>query len=183
MEIMSLFNDCLSGSRQADFEHLCVKVVCPNTSPFTVHIRASLLTYKPGLTKPISTPNLPLPPTESGTESHAHAMSSYSSSYYSDHRTPSTSLIIGTYQIIRSSPITEQDWAEATDEDAPADEWDDAEYHRQMQWLLMKQYEKTCLMDLRRICKGRGLRVRGNKVELVERLATADVEEMYGGSW
>jgi hypothetical protein len=101
--------------------------------------------------------------------------------YSSDLRTPSTSPTIGTHQVIRSPPITEQEWAEATDEDAPADEWDDAEYQRQMQWLLMKQYEKTCLLDLRRICKGRGLRVRGNKSELVERLASVDVEVMYGG--
>ena len=103
------------------------------------------------------------------------------SSSYSDFRTPSTSPFNDTYQIIRSSPFTEQDWAEATDADAPADEWDDAEYHRQMRLHLMKQYEKDCLMDLRRICKGRGLRVRGNKNELVERLASADVERMYGG--
>lgn len=104
------------------------------------------------------------------------------SSYYSGSRTPSTSPYNNTYQVIRSSPFTEHDWAGATDDDAPADEWDDAEYHRQMQVHSMKQYEKTCLMDLRRICKGHGLRVRGNKHELVERLASDDVEKIYGGS-
>jgi hypothetical protein len=105
------------------------------------------------------------------------------SSYSSDFRIPFTSSYNDTYQIIRSSPFTEQDWAEVTDADAPTDEWDDAEYHRQMRVHLMMQYEKTCLMDLRKICKGRGLRVRGNKNELVERLASADVEKMYGGGY
>lgn len=103
------------------------------------------------------------------------------SSYISDFRTPSLSLYRDTYQIIRSSPFTEQDWAEASDADAPADEWDEAEYDRQMRVHLIKVYEKTCLMDLRRICKGRKLRVRGNKDELVERLASDDVKKMYGG--
>jgi hypothetical protein len=101
--------------------------------------------------------------------------------YSSDFHTPSTSPHHDTYQIIRSSPFTEHDWADASDADAPADEWDDAEYDRQMRVLLMKVYDKTCLMDLRRICKGRKLRVRGNKDELVERLARDDVRKMYGG--
>lgn len=80
-------------------------------------------------------------------------------------------------------PFTEQDWAEATDADAPADEWDDPEYQRQMQVHLMTQYEKTSLMDLRRICKGRKLRVRGNKNDLVERLASDDVKNMYSSGY
>ena len=85
-----------------------------------------------------------------------------------------------TYQIIRSSPFTEQDWAEASDADAPADEWDDAEYNRQMCGHLQKQYQVIPLMELRRVCKGRKLRVRGNKDELVLRLAEDDVRKMYG---
>ena len=84
-----------------------------------------------------------------------------------------------TYQIIRSSPFTAQDWAEATDADAPADEWDEAEYDRQMVVHLSEQYEHWMLMDLRRVCKGRKLRVRGNKDELVIRLAEDDVRKMY----
>lgn len=36
-------------------------------------------------------------------------------------------------------------------------------------------------MELRRICKGRKLRVRGNKDELVKRLAVDDVKKMYHG--
>ncbi|KAF1929582.1 uncharacterized protein M421DRAFT_124449 [Didymella exigua CBS 183.55] len=102
-------------------------------------------------------------------------------SYYSDFRTPSASPYHDTYQIIRSQPFTEQDWAEASDYDAPADEWDDAEYDRQMHVHLMKMYAKTCLMDLRKVCKGRKLRVRGNKDELADRLASNDVSKMYGG--
>lgn len=86
-----------------------------------------------------------------------------------------------TYQIIRSSPFTEQDWAEASDTDAPADEWDEAEYAAQVRMHWMKMYEKTGLMGLRKMCKRRKLRVRGNKIELVERLASDDVRIMYGG--
>lgn len=47
---------------------------------------------------------------------------------------------------------------------------------------LVKVYARTNLMDLRKICKGRKLRVRGNKDELVERLASDDVTQMYGSS-
>ena len=86
----------------------------------------------------------------------------------------------GTYRIIRSSPFSKQDWAEATDADLSADEWDEAEYSRQMCGHLQKQYQSRILMDLRRICKERKLRVRGNKDELVVRLAEDDVRRMYG---
>lgn len=104
------------------------------------------------------------------------------SSYSSGVRTPSASPFRNTYQIICSSPFTEKDWAEASDTDAPTDEWNDAEYDRQMYVHLVKVYARTNLMDLRKICKGRKLRVRGNKDELVERLASDDVTQMYGSS-
>jgi len=71
--------------------------------------------------------------------------------------------------------------AEASDTDAPADEWDEEEYDRQMRVMLMKQYEGKSLMDLRKICKARKLRIRGNKMELIERLARTDVQNMYHG--
>lgn len=88
---------------------------------------------------------------------------------------------IGTYHVISSSPFTAQDLAEASDTDAPADEWGEEEYDRQMLVMLMKHYEEKTLMDLRKICKARKLRVRGNKVDLIERLARDDVQKMYHG--
>lgn len=87
---------------------------------------------------------------------------------------------IGTYHVIRSSPYSERDWAEASDADAPADEWDEAEYNRQMRVVLTKNYEGKVLIELRRMCKRRKLKVRGNKDELAARLARDDVEKMYG---
>lgn len=46
---------------------------------------------------------------------------------------------------------------------------------------LIKQYETTCLMDLRRICNGCGPRVRGSEHELVKQLASEDIEKTYDG--
>lgn len=92
---------------------------------------------------------------------------------------PSTSTRT-TYRTLRSLAFPPQDWASATDADAPADEWDDAEYTRQMFVHLQKQYERRLLMELRRECKRRKLRVRGNKNELVDRLAADDVRIMNG---
>ncbi|KAJ4317064.1 hypothetical protein N0V94_005139 [Neodidymelliopsis sp. IMI 364377] len=86
----------------------------------------------------------------------------------------------GTYHIIRSAPFTEQDWASATDTDAPADEWDEAEYERQMYEHLTQVYAGKMIMELRRLCKNSGLRARGNKDELIDRLAAHDVRVMYG---
>jgi hypothetical protein len=86
----------------------------------------------------------------------------------------------GTYHIIRSTPFTEQDWANASDTDAPADEWDEAEYERQMYEHLKQVYAGKLIMELRRLCKNSGLRVRGNKDELIDRLVAHDVRVMYG---
>ncbi|KAF3005780.1 hypothetical protein E8E13_007363 [Curvularia kusanoi] len=90
----------------------------------------------------------------------------------------------GTYNVIPSLPLSHFQNApqpDLTDEDAEADEWDNAEYERQMQVHLEQQYGGYKVLELREISKGRGLRVRGCEDELVQRLAKDDVLRMYGG--
>lgn len=86
----------------------------------------------------------------------------------------------GTHVIIPSVIFSEQDWTEATDTDAPADEWDEAEYNRQMRLHLTKVYGSKTLLYLRELLRNRGLKIRGNKDVVAARLAQDHVRRMYG---
>ncbi|KAF1845992.1 uncharacterized protein K460DRAFT_406219 [Cucurbitaria berberidis CBS 394.84] len=63
-----------------------------------------------------------------------------------------------------------------TDDDASF--VNEAEENEQLQQHFQKQYEAKFLMELRVICKRKQLRVRGNKSELVLRLAQNDMREL-----
>ncbi|KAJ4983852.1 hypothetical protein SVAN01_10656 [Stagonosporopsis vannaccii] len=88
---------------------------------------------------------------------------------------------LGTDHIIHAPLFSKQDLADSPDTDASTDKWDEEEYDRQMRVILMDRYEKKILVEIRRICKARRLKVRGNKDELVERLAQDHVQKMYHG--
>lgn len=85
----------------------------------------------------------------------------------------------GIYHIIPSLP-SEKAGSEISDTDAEADGWDEAEYKRQTQVHFTELYKGQALMELRKMCKERNLRVRGNKSELAKRLARENVEIIFG---
>lgn len=68
---------------------------------------------------------------------------------------------------------------ELSDTDAEADEWDDAEYARQMKASLMQVYSPMHRDLVREECKKRDLRIWGHKHVMVERIVNHDVEKAF----
>ena len=68
---------------------------------------------------------------------------------------------------------------EWSDTDAEADEWDDAEYARQMKASLTQVYSPMHRDLIREECKKRDLRIWGHKQVMVERIVNHDVEKAF----
>jgi lantibiotic modifying enzyme len=64
-----------------------------------------------------------------------------------------------------------------TDVDAEVDEWDDAEYERQMRVTWARFYSAKLQNEVRDECKKRELRIWGHKHLLVERIVNHDIQE------
>jgi hypothetical protein len=75
--------------------------------------------------------------------------------------------------------VSDVDQQDLSDADAEADEWDDAEYERQMRVTLMKVYSAKHQNQVRDECKKRDLRIWGHKHLLVERIVNHDIQKQF----
>ena len=75
--------------------------------------------------------------------------------------------------------VPDIDQQDLSDADAEADEWDDAEYERQMRVTLTKVYSAKHTNEVRAECKKRDLRIWGHKHLLVERIVNYEIQKQF----